>query len=225
MTSSLLSTPTSVAGLLFGDDPAGALAERLDATGALDAARERVAGLGADVWAGARSQLAGIAADFCALDVASVVVSAWRKHRALVDAAETTLATGATVVVPLGSRRISLVEHPSIDVTMGRATVAVVRFELALDVDVEGVAGVVRAGALVALQGGRCDVSARFAAAGVTLGERKASYDPGLAVPLGSGLVLAVPTQRGPHRRRVAQASPSAAVQPADDTSPRAGAE
>jgi hypothetical protein len=202
MTSSLLTTPGAVATFLFGDDPASALAERLDSTGVLRKARERLPAIGDDVWAGACRELASMAADFCALDIASVVVSAWRKQRALIDAADSSRATGARIVVPLGSRRISLVQHPSIDMTVGRAKVAVIRFELAVDVDVECVAGVVRAGALVALEGGRCGVTARFTAAGVRLAERKAAFDPGVAVPLGSGIVLSLPSQRRPTRLR-----------------------
>jgi hypothetical protein len=196
MTSSLISTPMSAAQFLFGADPATRLAQRLDESGALDKAREDLGVAGDQVWAGARKEVAGIAADFCALDLGSVLVSVWRKHQALLDAATTTRTTGGAVVVPLGDRRVSLAQHPRIDMTLGKATVAVIRFELAVQIDVRCVSGVVRSGALVGVGGGRCDATVSFGASGSCLAKRTAAFDPGFALPLGGGIVLALPEQR-----------------------------
>ncbi len=184
--------------VLFGRDvdvPAE-LARRLRETDALASGREDLRVVGGAVWDGAYEQLAAMATDFLDLDIATVLVNGWRKHRELVGAAAVTSADDSTVVVPLGGRDLRLVRHPRVDAQLGTLTLPAVRFELAVDVAVLGVAGVVAGGRLVALTGGRCEVTVSLSAAGRLLADRTRTVDPHLSVPLGAGISLGVPPQR-----------------------------
>jgi hypothetical protein len=181
---------------LFGPDGLAELGQRLEDADVLSAAADGLGAAGESLWRVGGQQLAGVASDFLELDLASVALSGWRKHRELLAAADRTRGTTQRAVVPLGNRDISLVQTPSIDVMVGEATLTVVRFELRVDIAVLGVAGVVRDGALVALTGGGCEVTVSFSAAGVRLAEKTGRIDPHLAIPLGGGLPLRLPGPR-----------------------------
>lgn len=184
--------------VLFGRDvdvPAE-LARRLRNIDALASGREDLTVVGGGVWDGAYEQLSAMATDFLELDIATVLVSGWRKHQDLVAAAAATSTDDSTVVVPLGARDLRLVRHPRVDVQLGTLTLPAVRFELAVDVAVLGVAGVVAGGRLVALTGGRCKVTVSLSAGGRLLADGTRTVDPQLAVSLGAGIALAVPPQR-----------------------------
>ncbi len=184
--------------VLFGDDVdvPGELARRLRQSDALASGREDLRVVGGAVWDGAYEQLSAMATDFLDLDIATVLVRGWRKHQELVAAAAVTSKDDSTVVVPLGARDLRLVRHPRVDVQLGTLTLPAVRFELAVDVAVLGVAGVVSGGRLIALTGGRCTVTVALSAGGRLLANGTRTVDPHLSVPLGTGIALGVPPQR-----------------------------
>ena len=186
----MITAPIPAGVFLFGDDSVAELANRLTESDVLQEAHDGLAAVGDGVWAGAHKELASMAGDFLDLDLASVAVAGWCKHRELVDVAERLDGTSASAVVPLWTQDISLTQNPRIDLELGNATVAVIRFELKVDIKVIGVAGVVRGGALVALEGGHCEVTASFSAAGACLGKKTAEFDPHRAIPLGKGIRL-----------------------------------
>lgn len=188
---STLTTPAQSAGLfLFGTDPARALADRLTETKALHETRDRLLAAGGSVPAGTAATIGELSTDFLSQDISTVAIAGWRKHRELLDAADRTRGTRATAIVSLSTHQISWRQQPTIDVLLGPATVAVIRFELCIDVEVVSVAAVVRGGYLVGLEGGRCDVTASFSAAGVLVAERTVTLDPHLALDLGAGVAL-----------------------------------
>jgi hypothetical protein len=195
MTSLTISASCSAGVFLFGDDSVAELSDRLTQAGTLDKAQELLDAVGGGVWSAARKQLTSMISGFLDLDLASVAVSGWCKHRELVDVAERLDGTAASAVVPLWTQDICLTEKPRIDLVVGGATAAVIQFELKVEIKVIGVAGVVRGGALVALEGGRCEVTVSFSAAGACLGKRTADFDPHRAIPLGKGISL-VPRPR-----------------------------
>ncbi|HEX2805381.1 MAG TPA: hypothetical protein VHN80_04350 [Kineosporiaceae bacterium] len=195
MTSTPVTPSYSAGALLFGDVGLDELADRLAAAGTLQNVHGRLAGIGDSVWAAAHKELASMAATFLDLDLASVAVSGWCKHRELVDVAQRLDGSAASAVVPLWTQDISLTQKPHVDLVVGGMTVAVVRFELKVDIKVIGVSGVVRGGALVAFEGGRCELTASFSAGGVCLARRTAQFDPHRAIPLGKGIML-VPQPR-----------------------------
>lgn len=187
-------TQASATGLTAGDVlfPAAADGDLLAAltySGALDSAEQQLGAVEGAVLRGARAEVAGMAADFLDLDVAAVAVAGWRTCRELLEAADRTRGSRTTAVVPLGSRTISLEQHPSIDLVLGATTVPAIRFALTVEIEVQG-AGRVHDGALVAIEGGRMEVTVTFSAEDHRLAKRTTVLDPHLALPLGTGLRL-----------------------------------
>ena len=203
MTATTITAPMTAAQLLFGDDPLDGMAERLGQAAALTGARHELAAVGATVGSAAHRQLAAMAVGFCQLDLGSVLLSAWRKRRALLDAADRTRDTGSVEFVSLLTRSCRLTQHPSVEVVLGPAR-AVGPFTLAVGLSVDGVAGEVSGGALVALRGGRGEVAASFSVYDQVLASERRPFDVGLAVPLGGGLPLGVPRPRAPVSDRAA---------------------
>jgi hypothetical protein len=68
--------------------------------------------------------------------------------------------------------------------------VAKIDFELTVVFDIKALVAVVRAGRLVALSGGQCEVAATFAAAGVLLAQQRRRIDLSARLPLGVGIQL-----------------------------------
>jgi hypothetical protein len=190
MRSPTITMPLSARLFLFGPDSLSQLEHELTQTGALEAADDRFGAIGGVVWAGARREITRMANDFLDLDLGSVAVAGYRKHRELMEAGRRTAGTTASVVVPLGTRNIVLTQRPQIDVLVGDTAVNAIKFELKVEIAVTGVAGTVRDGALVVLAGGRCEVAASFSAAGVRIAQRTAELDPQWTIPLGSGIRL-----------------------------------
>jgi hypothetical protein len=190
MTPPTITTPLSAGTFLFGDDTVTELANRLTGSGVLQEAHHQLAAVGDSVWASAGKELASMAGEFLDLDLASVALAGWCRHRELLDIARRLDGTTASAVVPLWTHDISLTQEPRIDLDLGAITVAVITFEVKIDIKVIGVAGVVRGATLVALEGGHCEVTASFSAAGICLATRTADIDPHRAIPLGKGIPL-----------------------------------
>jgi hypothetical protein len=137
--------------------------------------------------------VAVVASGVLDLDVVDLVVGGWRKHAALVEAARRTLAVpGTEQVVDLASHRITSVHRPYLTVLVDDVQVAKVDFELTVVFDVKALVAVVRAGRLVALRGGQCEVAATFAAEGILLAQQRRQLDLNARLPLGAGIQLAV---------------------------------
>jgi hypothetical protein len=191
----LITNSLTVRELLLGRDPVGTIRRRLAETVALGALSQGEPVADA-VRARAWRQVADAAAAASDIDLGSILVGSWRTHQALLEAAASTRLTTAAMVVPMGSRRVSLARRPVVEV----AGAPPVRVEVAVDVDLTGVAAVLRGGALIAVTGGRCEVTASLSVSGVCLARRVASVDPSLAVPPADGVVLALPEQPGADR-------------------------
>jgi len=189
--------PITAGGFLFGDAGVADLARRLTESGVLREAHDGLAAAGHDAWAAVLTQLAAMVRNFLDLDLASIAVAGWRKHHELVDVAERLDGTAASAVVPLWTQDISLTQEPHVDLVMGDATVALIQFELKVDITMVGIAGVVQGGALVAFEGGKGEATVSFSAAGVRLGQRSAAFDPHLTIPLGGGILLVNKPQPG----------------------------
>jgi hypothetical protein len=203
MTVPMVTTPQSARTFLFGDESIAALQKMFTESDALQEAHDRLAGLGESVWAGANKELATMASDFLNVDLASVAVAGWKNHKELQVAAQRTRGTSGSAVVPLGTRDIALTQRPQIELRMGDRTVTAVKFELKVNIKVVGVVGVVRNGALVALEGGHCEITVSFSAGGVRLGHKTADFDPHYCIPLGAGIPLSLPRQRESSRGEI----------------------
>jgi hypothetical protein len=137
-------------------------------------------------------QLAAVAAGLADMDLLDVLCGAWRKERALVTAARSTLAhPGSEEIVDLANHRVESSHHPAVDVMVDGVTVATVEVEILLAVTLRAVVATVRAGRIVALDGGRCVASARMSVEGQQIAEGIREFDtPALRVSLGRGLAL-----------------------------------
>ena len=134
--------------------------------------------------------LARLTQDFLDIDVGALLVSGWRRYRALIDAGERTRGTTERVVVELSGRDFTMVQHPSIDVFADDTRLGTVTLTVTVTVRVAALAGVVRDGALVELTTGTCTVTASLAVDGRELVTHSEVYDPHLMVRLGAGVPL-----------------------------------
>jgi hypothetical protein len=196
MTTSTAAEPLTVGVVLFADsgvDAATALARSMDAGGVAAQVLRSVGGLSSAARHEVKQQVAVVASGVLDLDVIDLVVGGWRKHAALVEAARRTLAVpGTEQVVDLASHRITSVHRPYLTVLIDDVQVAKIDFELTVVFDVKALVAVVRAGRLVALRGGQCEVAATFAAEGILLAQQRRQLDLNARLPLGAGIQLAV---------------------------------
>jgi hypothetical protein len=131
------------------------------------------------------------------LDVVEVLVGGWRKHRALhAAAARTKPSPGGTEQVELASHRITTTHRPYLDINVNGAKVATVHFDLGLTLDVDVMVGTVHQARLVAVQGGRCTVTAGLGCEGVPLASRQVVLDPHLVLRLADGIPLLAEDRR-----------------------------
>ena len=129
--------------------------------------------------------------DLLSLDLVDVLMTAWRKHAALVAAARRTAAApGSSEVVDMASHHITVTQRPYIDLLCDEVRVGRVQLELRLDFTVAGLVAVVRAGCLVAVQAGHCTVTATLIIESEQVATRSAHLDLPLAVRLGAGIPL-----------------------------------
>jgi hypothetical protein len=180
--------PTALS-LLFAQDPSEAdIEERLTGSASLTI---HVDGIEPALRHAAERQVAAAVVEVLHLDLIDVLVSGWRKYEDLTAAARRTLgAPGSTEVVQLADHRVTCSEAPFVTVDLDGATVATVHLDLSLVFDVSVLTGSVRAGKLVALQSGRCDITGTLAAEDVQVAEGHQEVDLRLAVQLGDGLTL-----------------------------------
>jgi hypothetical protein len=188
----------TVRAVLFGEsDPGAALA-------ATPAWRTVLSGLGGALatlsppgQATLYAEVSGAISGLLGLDVLDVLVDGWRKHRALVGAAQRTrVPPGATEQVELTSHRITTTHRPYLDISLNGAKLATVHFDLGLTLDVDTMLAVVTRGRLVGIQGGRCTVTAGLGAEGVPLASRQLVLDPHVTLSLGEGIALLAEDRR-----------------------------
>ena len=131
------------------------------------------------------------------LDVVDVLVGGWRKHRSLHTAAERTKANpGITEQVQLGTHRITTAHQPYLDITVNGAKLATIHFDLGVTLDIDTMIGTVSQARLVAIQGGRCTVTAGLGCEGGPLASRQLVLDPRLVLRLAEGVPLLAEDRR-----------------------------
>jgi hypothetical protein len=194
MTTTLVG-PVTARWFLFGKhegDAAELLAKAVEDNGVGGAVAAAAGGLG-KAGAHAVCDEVGRTADrLLDLDLGDVLVAAWRKHSALVAAGQRTAAApGTEELVELATHKVTSTHRPYVDVLVDGIEVATVELELQLSFLVKGMLGVVRAGRLVALRTGSCELSASLSCKGVKVASRKATLDLPATVRLGAGLTLA----------------------------------
>ncbi len=124
-------------------------------------------------------------------DLLGLLVAGWRAHHDLADAAKRTLAApGSTELVDLIKHQITTTQQPSVSVLVDGDQVAILRFTLSVVFDIGTVVAGIRAGLLVAIHSGRCDVTATLNFQGTDVLTTRTHLElPGL-IKLGPGIRL-----------------------------------
>lgn len=130
------------------------------------------------------------------VDVVEVLVDAWRAEGSLLEAARATAAEpGRTDHVRLATQTVSWSRRPSVDLYVDGTLHGSIGVELGLELEIAALEAVVRGGSLVRLESGRSTVTARLAVEGQELARQPVQLDLAAALPLGSGIPLAVPPE------------------------------
>jgi hypothetical protein len=175
--------PLTTVAFLFGvEDSVDALARALDEKAvlrpiddALNALKKKVSQTGRQA---AGSEITTAADVLLDLDLASLVASGWRKHAALTEAAERTLANpGSSEIVELLVHNITTTHRPSVDLLIDHVPVTTIHFELCFEFAVKGLVVTVRNGHVVNLHSGSCDVTGTLTAEGAQLASRRAHLE------------------------------------------------
>jgi hypothetical protein len=179
--------PLTAVAFLFGvEGSADALAQALDEKAvlgpvddALNTLKKKVSQTGRQA---AGSEITTVADELLDLDLANLVVAGWRKHKALTDAVERTLASpGSSEVVELLVHNFTTTHCPSVDLLIDDDPIATIHFELCFEFAVKGLVVTVRNGHVVTIHSGSCDVTGTLTAEGAQLASRRAHLElPGL---------------------------------------------
>ncbi len=193
MTPSESEPPCTATELLFGpdEDKPAAIAQLLrsaDIGGGIRGALDRLPPLTREAAVG---QVGSAAAELLNVNLADVVADGWRKHADLTAAARRTLAArGSTDLVDLASHRVTAGQEPYVSLLVDGHRVATVRFRLWLVFEISALLAEIKAGRLVALHSGRCEVTGALAIQDVNVITRQVHIDmPGM-IPLHAGIRL-----------------------------------
>ena len=178
MSSGVLDSSLTVRAFLLGDGGDTALGRKLTEQGV---ARSSLGGLRRLSGAALRTvdqEIAAVATGLLDLDLGDILLAGWRKYAALTDAAKRTLAAPASEeVLELATHRITSVYRPHVDIFVDNQKITTVEFDLTIVFDLTGLAAVVKAGDLIALQGGECLVTATLSLADARLAQHREKLD------------------------------------------------
>jgi hypothetical protein len=133
-------------------------------------------------------------AELLDVDLIGLLLAAWRTHRDLVGAARRTLAApGSTELVDLTDHQITTTQQPSVEVLVDGRQVATLHLGLSIVFDVSVLVAGIKAGRLVALHSGSCDVTATLAVQGTDVLTRSVHLDLPGVIPLTPGIRLLPP--------------------------------
>jgi hypothetical protein len=167
MTTTVQAGPGTATNLLFGPgaNAAEALARQiLSAPTGLDEALER---LPQATRQAAVREAAAAAAGLLDVDLDGLLLAGWRAHRDLTGAARRTLAVpGSTELVDLIRHQVSVAQEPSVAVLVDGRQVATIQLGLSVEFDISALVAGIKAGLLVAVHAGSCDVTATLAIQG-----------------------------------------------------------
>jgi hypothetical protein len=122
-------------------------------------------------------------AELLSISPIEVLIYGWREYADLTSAARRTLKErGSTELVKLGSHQVSMSQRPSVAVLVDGRQVATLRLGLSLVFDVSPLLARIRAGLLVAILAGSCDVTATLTIDGIDVASKQAHLElPGEA--------------------------------------------
>jgi len=179
--------------VLFGSD--NDLAAALAGAGLTDWIDQNVAGalggLAPTARAAVAREITATTASLLKVNPVDVLISGWRGYKRITDAARGTLAApGSTELLPLASHQVTEAQNPAITVLVDDYRVATLQLGVSVTCEVQGLVAKISAGRLMAIESGRCYVTAALAIAGVEVTSRTARIDLPGVVPLGRGVRL-----------------------------------
>jgi hypothetical protein len=178
MSSGVFDTSLTVRSFLLGDSGDTSLSRKLTEQGVARSALGGQRRLSAVALHTVDQEIGAVASGLLELDLGDILLAGWRKYGALTDAARRTLAAHATEeVLQLATHRITSVYRPQVDLFVDDQKITTVEFDLTMVFDLTGLAAVVKAGNLIALQSGECLVTATLSLEGARLAERRAKLD------------------------------------------------
>jgi hypothetical protein len=134
---------------------------------------------------------AAIAARLVTHDPAKLLILGWSKGGALWRAARDTQSRpGSEELVEIARQRIVASHAPTVDVVVNGSQVAAVRLNLSVVFVIEALSASVRAGRLVALRSGHCDMTATLAVEDVVIATHREQVQLPLVMNLGTGIPL-----------------------------------
>jgi hypothetical protein len=143
-------------------------------------------------------EIGAVASGLLELDLGDILLAGWRKYSALTDAAKRTLAAPAgEEVLELATHRITSVYLPRVDLFVDDKKISTVEFDLTVVFDLTGLATVVKAGDLIALQSGECLVTATLSLETARLAEHRAKLDLAQQIRLNPPISLIDKAQAG----------------------------
>ena len=157
------------------------------------------------------SEAAATAAGLLDVPLDGLLLTGWRLHHDLASAARHTLASpGSTELVDLVRHQVTVDQEPSVAVLVNRQQVATIQLGLTVEFDISALVAGIKAGLLVAIHAGSCDVTATLSIQGTEVHSESTHLDLRVALAVSPGLRL-LPAEDYP-----AAARPAAALFGAD---------
>jgi hypothetical protein len=184
-------SPVTATGLLFGPaaNAADALARQImSADSDLDRALRR---LPEATRKAAVTEAAATAAGLLDVRLDALLLSGWRFHHDLVGAARRTLASpGSRELVDLIRHQVTAAQEPSIAVLVDGRQVATIQLGLTVEFDISALVAGIKAGLLVAVHAGSCDITATLAIQGADVQDGSTHLDLPAVLTVSPGIRL-----------------------------------
>jgi hypothetical protein len=120
-----------------------------------------------------------------------LLLAGWRIHHDLTGAARRTLASPAsTELVDLARHRVTAAQQPSVAVLVDGRQVATIQFGLTVEYDISALVAGIKAGLLVAVHAGSCDVTATLAVQGTEVQTASTHLDLPAVLTVSPGIRL-----------------------------------
>jgi hypothetical protein len=189
MISANVAQPVTARMFLFGGEPiadaAGGFARSIGHHGVARSALGGLRRLSGSALQAVDCEVASVVAGLLDVGLGDALVSAWRKHTALTEAAERTLTLrDSEEVVVLATHRVGWTYRPHVDLVLDGRKLKTFHFDLTATFELHGVVAVVRRGDLVALRAGDCLITATLELEGQALARKQERMDVAFVVPL-----------------------------------------